>query len=64
MSGFLISVGCACAVLWALEMCEISFAQSRRAGQFTYLATSFLLLASSSCGNEDELLESLQKTLL
>ncbi|CAE7343632.1 unnamed protein product [Symbiodinium pilosum] len=32
MSGFLISVGCACAVLWALEMCEISFAQSRFAG--------------------------------
>mmetsp|Transcript_25106 Transcript_25106/g.58979 ORF Transcript_25106/g.58979 Transcript_25106/m.58979 type:complete len:148 (-) Transcript_25106:23-466(-) len=43
---FFFSVGCASAVLWALEMCRISCAQSRRAGQCTYLATSFLILAA------------------
>eukprot|EP00439_Symbiodinium_sp_Y106_P079156 s1437_g17.t2 len=45
---FFFSVGCASAVLWALEMCRISCAQSRRAGQCTYLATSFLISVSHS----------------
>ncbi|CAJ1358762.1 unnamed protein product [Effrenium voratum] len=54
IGSFLIFVACACAALWAAEICGISCAScacaesGRRAGQFAYLATSLLISVSHS----------------